>query len=156
MSKIPLQDTNWQESWAAGKIGFHQSQTNPSLVRHAPLIQPGQKVLVPLCGKSLDLWYLQSIGWQCTGVELVEQAIVDFFAEADVVPQRNSAVFPRYTYQNIALIQRNIFATTAQDIGLQDALYDRAALVALPVPIREQYAEHVLSLLRPAHHLRLS
>mgnify|MGYP001582329041 FL=1 len=47
----------WRERWARNQIGFHLPEVNPYLQRHWPrlALAQGAKVLVPLCGKSLDL-----------------------------------------------------------------------------------------------------
>jgi len=47
----------------------------------------------------------------------------------------------------------DIFALTAETLGPVDAVYDRAALVALPEGIRGQYAAHVASITGTAPHL---
>ena len=47
----------WQERWARNEIGFHLREVNPYLQRHWPDLglAAGAQVLVPLCGKSLDI-----------------------------------------------------------------------------------------------------
>ena len=52
----------WHARWQENRIGFHLPQTHYLLVRYWPVLQagPGERVLVPLCGKSLDmLWLLE-------------------------------------------------------------------------------------------------
>ncbi|MNP32022.1 Thiopurine S-methyltransferase [compost metagenome] len=53
----------WQARWAENQIGFHQRETNPYLERYWSQLQlpTGCQVLVPLCGKTLDmLWKTSS------------------------------------------------------------------------------------------------
>ena len=73
----------WHTRWQENRIGFHQPDTNPLLVRHWPAMQvsPGARVLVPLCGKSLDLLWLLEQDLQVTGVEISRIAVEALFAE---------------------------------------------------------------------------
>ena len=81
--------TFWQERWARDQIGFHQQKVNGYLRRHwsALGLAKGAAVLVPLCGKSLDLVWLAEQGHAVIGVELAERAVQDFFVERDMQPQ---------------------------------------------------------------------
>ena len=53
-----------------------------------PPVNPekGQTVLVPLCGKSKDLFWLHGLNLHVHGVELHDQTIGIFFAENEVLP----------------------------------------------------------------------
>ena len=42
-------------------------------------VQAGDNILVPLCGKSLDMLWLAERGFQVTGIEISELAVQDFF-----------------------------------------------------------------------------
>src|SRR5689334_25114233 len=79
----------WRERWKQGQHGFHRSDVNPALVEHWPRLGLDARaaVFVPLCGKSLDLWWLRDRGHAVTGVELSAIAVRDFFAEANVEPK---------------------------------------------------------------------
>ena len=144
MSTIPEQTTNWEQSWKEGRIGFHLSSANPSLVKYAQLLDGCTNILVPLCGKTLDMHFLHDKGHQIFGVELVQQAITDFFAEWNVSPtiDNNS-----YSHEGITLLESNIFAINTSNFPTLHGIFDRAALVALPPHIRAQYAQLLLSLL---------
>ena len=50
----------WLARWAKGRIGFHLPAPHPALERWWPRLDvaPQAKVLVPLCGKSLDMRWL--------------------------------------------------------------------------------------------------
>ena len=140
----------WQERWARNQIGFHLSEFNPYLQRHWPqlAVAEGSKVLVPLCGKSLDLVWLASHGLRVMGVELSEQAVEAFFSEQNLVPRitRRSA-FTVYQADLIEVWCGDFFALDAEALVGCAALYDRAALIALPPLMRAQYAEHLSRLL---------
>ncbi|KGE69798.1 MULTISPECIES: thiopurine S-methyltransferase [Pseudomonas] len=140
----------WQERWARNQIGFHLPEVNPYLQRHWPqlALAEGSKVLVPLCGKSLDLMWLASHGLRVMGVELSEQAVEAFFSEQNLVPRitRRNA-FTVYQADLIEVWCGDFFALDAEALIGCIALYDRAALIALPPLMRAQYAEQLSRLL---------
>ena len=140
----------WQERWARNQIGFHLPEVNPYLQRHwsqLALVE-GARVLVPLCGKSLDLMWLASHGLRVMGVELSEQAVEAFFSEQNLVPRitRRDA-FTVYQTDLIEVWCGDFFVLDAEALAGCTALYDRAALIALPPLMRAQYAEHLSRLL---------
>ena len=142
----------WQERWARNQIGFHLPEVNPYLQRHWPklALAEGAKVLVPLCGKSLDLMWLASLGYRVLGVELSEQAVEAFFSEQGLVPRISQrGVFKVYRADLIEVWCGDFFALDAEALADCSALYDRAALIALPPLMRAQYAEHLNALVRP-------
>ncbi len=142
----------WRERWARNQIGFHLHEVNPYLQRHWPslAVPASTKVLVPLCGKSLDLRWLASQGLRVMGVELSEQAVAAFFTEQDLVPliSRRGA-FTVYQAGSIEVWCGDFFAIDAQALAECGALYDRAALIALPPLMRARYAEHLNKSLPP-------
>jgi hypothetical protein len=151
----------WHSRWTAGQIGFHEGTPNAHLVAHVAVLGASRRVLVPLCGKSEDLVFLADHGHQVVGVELVESAVQAFFAEHGVTPLvSKEGSLTRYAAENITLLVGDFFATTPALLGPVDALYDRAALIALPAPMRSAYAKHVRALLPPGspgphHHRRV-
>ena len=138
----------WQERWARNQIGFHLPEVNPYLQRHWPGLAEGAKVLVPLCGKSVDLMWLASQGLRVLGVELSEQAVEAFFSEQNLTPRTTErGVFKVYQAGLIEIWCGDFFALGADALGDCVALYDRAALIALPPLMRARYAEHLNNLL---------
>ncbi|MGZ9669264.1 thiopurine S-methyltransferase [Pseudomonas sp. GNP014] len=145
-----MQPEFWHKKWASNQIGFHLSEVNPYLQRHWPeLSMPATaRVLVPLCGKSLDLTWLAGRGHQVLGIELSEKAIEDFFSEHQIQPQiSEKGAFKVYRSDAIELWCGDFFALTASDVADCVAFYDRAALIALPAPMRERYAAHLQQIL---------
>ena len=145
-----MQPEFWHKKWESNQIGFHQPEVNPYLQRHWPdLAIPAQaRVLVPLCGKSLDLLWLAGRGHQVLGVELSEKAVEDFFLEQQLQPQViEQGDFKVYRAGAIELWSGDFFSLTAADVAGCTALYDRAAVIALPPVMRERYAAHLQGLL---------
>ncbi|MGH8408361.1 MAG: thiopurine S-methyltransferase, partial [Pseudomonas sp.] len=136
----------WHERWARNQTGFHLPEVNPYLLRHWPGlgVANGAQVLVPLCGKSLDLVWLASIGHRVIGVELSEKAVEEFFSEQELMPQVSQrGAFKVFQAGSIELWCGDFFALDAGAVVGCTALYDRAALIALPPLMREQYAAHL-------------
>lgn len=137
----------WHERWQSQQIGFHEGAPNAQLVRFWPeLVHDKGRVFVPLCGKSADLAWLAGQGFEVVGAELSEIACAAFFAERGITPQREQdGPFVRWTAGAITLLQGDVFDVS----GSFDAVWDRAALVALPPALRPRYAAHLRALLRP-------
>ena len=141
-----MKEEFWKRRWQNNQIGFHAPVANPFLQQYWPNlgVAEGAQVLVPLCGKSLDLVWLASQGLRVMGVELVEQAVEDFFREQQLQPQvRQQGVFTVYQADAVEIWCGDIFALTADDVRECAALYDRAALIAFPPAMREAYALHL-------------
>jgi len=146
----------WQKRWQEGRIGFNQSMVNPLLIEYFNRLNltAGSRIFVPLCGKSIDMVWLATQGYDVVGVELVETAIQEFFAEQNIEPtvyqQADNPTMKYYqgqlSGQTITLWVADIFALAAKDIGSIDAVYDKAALIALPDDMRVRYSEQVRKL----------
>ncbi|HKS11466.1 MAG TPA: thiopurine S-methyltransferase [Pseudomonas sp.] len=148
----------WNKRWEDNQIGFHQPQVNTYLHNHWPSLglAPGSRVLVPLCGKSLDMLWLAAQGYRVLGVEISEKAVLDFFheqgLEADVLEQDG---FTRWRTAEIELWQGDFFDLRAEDVADCVAVYDRAALIALPPDMRERYVHHLSQVLPTASDILL-
>lgn len=140
----------WQERWTRHEIGFHLSEVNPCLLRHwhALQVSAGTGVLVPLCGKSLDMAWLAGQGHPVCGVELSERAVREFFADNGLpFSQRTEGAHQCYAEEGIRLLQGDFFGITPAQLDGCQCFYDRAALIALPVEMRQAYATHLTQLL---------
>ncbi|MGE6791960.1 thiopurine S-methyltransferase [Pseudomonas guineae] len=140
----------WQTRWSRSEISFHLAEVNPYLQRYWPALglAEGARVLVPLCGKSLDLAWLAAQGYQVIGVELAQRAVEDFFTEHELQPVVSEVgAFRRYQAGNVEIYCGDFFALSAQQLVGCVGLYDRAALIALPAPMRERYVAHLTQVL---------
>lgn len=140
----------WHQRWQQNQIGFHQQQINPHLQRYwsnLPL-SPKSRVFVPLCGKSGDMLWLMSMGFQVVGVELSPLAVASFFSENGLRPiVRRHGNFMIYQIDGLQIFCGDFFALQAEDVGRIDAVYDRASLVALPPEMRIEYVLRLSALL---------
>ena len=145
-----MQPQFWRERWAEGKIAFHEGAPNLYLADHAARLT-GMSVLVPLCGKTEDLAFLAAHNHTVVGIELVEDAVAAFFSEHGLTPHiERRGPLTVYSSGAVTVIAGDIFAVTREDVGPIDALYDRAALVALPAELRVRYIAHLRTLLTAA------
>lgn len=139
----------WREKWAKGETAFHQREANPLLVEHMARLElpPGSRVFLPLCGKTKDIAWLLTQGYRVCGAELVETAVEQLFDELGVAPviapERTGR---RYSAAGLDIFVGDLFALSVDALGAVDAVYDRAALVALPQAMRERYAVHLTAL----------
>jgi thiopurine S-methyltransferase len=137
----------WHGRWARNDIhGFHGPLPNALLVAHFPTlaVPAGGRVFVPLCGKTRDIHWLLAQGHRVVGAELSELAVRQLFSEVGFEPAVHQlGELSRYSGPGIDILVGDIFQVTRDLIGPVDAIYDRAALVALPESMRARYAEHV-------------
>ena len=140
----------WHERWLTGQTGFHQSAVHPLLERWWPSLDvpAGARVYVPLCGKSLDMAWLADRGYRVVGSELSPIAIREFFAAAGLAEHHATVGdFISHTAGAFEILEGDALALTPQVAGPLGAFYDRAALVALPSGMREQYFATLAALL---------
>ena len=156
----------WQTRWQEKRIGFNQSDVNPLLIKYfSELNLPvGSRIFVPLCGKSIDMVWLAHQGFDVVGIELVESAAQEFFIEQatsyTVIEHSKQTDIKCYQGEiagrTIDLWVADIFTLSADDIGHVDAVYDRAALIAMPAEMRTQYSEKIRTLSCNASQLLLT
>lgn len=140
----------WHKRWADNQIGFHQMQVNPYLQAHWPALAlaRGSRVLVPLCGKSLDLAWLAGQGYRVLGVELSRRAVEGFFREHGLEPEVSQrGGFEVWRCAEVEVWCGDFFALQAQDLADCAGVYDRAALIALPPEMRLRYMRLLAELL---------
>lgn len=140
----------WIERWQENDIGFHQLEINPYLQTRWQQLSliPNSQVFVPLCGKSKDLLWLVENGYQVLGVELSPLAVEDFFQENNLTPIiKKQAGFKSYSIDNLEILCGDFFSLTIEHMQTISAVFDRAALVALPPELREQYSQHLIKVL---------
>ena len=107
-------------------------------------------MLVPLCGKSLDMSWLAANGFEVLGIELTQTAVEQFFSEQQVEPQiRQQGAFKVYEAGPVTILCGDVFALTATDVASCVGLYDRAAMIAFPPEMRAAYARHLTQILAP-------
>ncbi|MHB1565478.1 MAG: thiopurine S-methyltransferase [Acidiferrobacter sp.] len=148
----------WHARWHENRIGFHKNEVNELLRRYFTRLAPPPEstVFVPLCGKSLDLFWLRDQGCRVLGVELSPLAVEALYNEqAQVAARSGRGDFLQYAAADVTILLGDYFALTAAITGPIGAVYDRAALIALPPEDRPPYARQMTTLLAPGTRMLL-
>ena len=146
----------WHRKWENNDIAFHENSTNPLLVHYFNQLSlaEGSRLFIPLCGKTLDIAWLLSKGYRVAGAELSTLAIEQLFAALELKPTLSTiGEIDHYSAKNIDIFVGDIFDLSGKLLGKVDAVYDRAALVALPEIMRTKYASHVTEITNNAPQL---
>ena len=141
----------WLEKWESNEIGFHQETANEMLETWWPEVgaPEGGAVLVPLCGKSLDMCWLAERGHRVVGLEISPLACEAFFEGLKLKPRIETGALRCLSAGPYRILQGDFFAAGAEDVGPVSAFYDRAALVAMPPEMQPAYVRQLLRLLAP-------
>ena len=149
----------WLQRWENNDIGFHQHEANPLLTQYFRTLSlaEGGRLFLPLCGKTRDIGWLLSKGYRVAGAELSELAIEQLFAELGATLEVSGAGELRhYQAPGIDIFVGDLFQLTGKMLGPVDAIYDRAALVALPEETRQRYAAHLMEITNGAPQLLIT
>lgn len=150
----------WHDKWQRNEIGFHNSEVHPLLLRYWPTLAlpDDARVLVPMAGKSLDVLWLSEQGFSVAAAELSRLAADAFFAEHNWPARKTErARHVVYSHGQLEFWVGDFFALRDENLPAFDAVYDRAALIALPPEMRKRYADTLAALLKPgAQYLLIS
>ncbi|WP_306144756.1 thiopurine S-methyltransferase [Roseibium sp. MMSF_3412] len=151
-----MEPSFWENRWREGKTAFHEGAVNVHLARHFPALKldPGARVFLPLCGKSVDIDWLLARGCRVSGSELSKEAVVAVFERLEVTPDiERVRDLHRYASNGLVVWQGDFFKLRNTDLGPVEAVYDRAALVAMPPSMRDSYVGHLRRLCGPVPQL---
>lgn len=149
----------WHQKWKKNEIAFHEGKANAHLVSFFKdlSLPKGSRVFVPLCGKTLDIAWLLAGGYRVAGAELSEIAVRQLFADLGVEPGISAAgKLTRFSAKDIDIFVGDIFDLSRELLGPVDAIYDRAALVALPAQMRNRYTTHLMEITNKAPQLLIT
>ena len=130
-----MQHDFWHNKWQTNNIGFHLDQPHSLLTQYLSSLNLAKnaRIFVPLCGKSLDLAWLLDQGYHVIGIDLSPVAIQDLMSNLGLnFKETQIGGLTYYQHAQIELFTGNFFELTADHLGKIDAIYDRAALIALP------------------------
>lgn len=146
----------WHERWARNEIGFHEGTPNEQLQRHFHKLQLAANswVFVPMCGKTNDIGWLLEQGYRVKGAELNEGAVLELFAHLGLTPTLTEhGSLKRYSAAALEIYCGDIFALDQALLGHIDAVYDRAAIIALPDAMRQRYSQLLIDITEQAPQL---
>lgn len=139
----------WHSRWQENKIGFHVDEVNPYLLSNWGKlgVAAPATVFLPLCGKSVDIVWFINQGFQVEAVELSSIAIESFIKEQGLTAEHTrQGDWQIWAGKGFRIWCGDYFNLTSQQLGNIDAVYDRAALIALPEEMRQNYVFHMKSL----------
>ena len=163
--------TRWNAGWEGGRYstpgnGFHRAEPNIHLVTYVEKLLAGRpadgaRVLVPLCGKSVDMPFMASRGASVVGVEGAPRAVREFFEEntSEAPTKRSVGKFEAHCANDLASVQLflgDFFDLESSTAGKFDAVWDRGSLVAIEPALRERYAQTIKGCLSPGAKYLLS
>lgn len=149
----------WETAWAERRIGFHQPDVNEDLRAQAGWFLEGgpHRVLVPLCGKTVDMAWMAAQGHEVVGIELTEQGVNEFLAEQGLSPEVSSVGrFTAYRAGRLTILRGDVFDLATAGEAPFDRIWDRAAMVALPADLRARYQELLAVLIHEGATLLLN
>ena len=180
MAATPALQQMWQNKWTKFNTKnvqpvWHAKSAHTLLVRHltdlvgagTELSKESKSILVPLCGKTVDMVHMQQLGCSVVGVDIVPNAMTDFRAETSdkykwLEPQAvkegmRHSIESAIGGARLELFRGDFFNLEALSAlsGQFDYCLDRAGLAALPPTLHERYAGRIEELLKPGGRLLL-
>ena len=149
----------WHQRWESRELGFHEPSGNALLAKwfHELGLVNGQRIFVPLCGKTRDIAWLLSQGLRVVGAELSERAVRELFQDLRIEPEISvTEAFNVYSGPDIDVFVGDFFELSGAMLGEVDAIYDRAALVAMPKHLRVKYSKRLIEITNRSPQLVIS
>ena len=137
---------DWLHFWENNETNWHSDTITQELAEYFELfeLEPGDKVFVPLCGKSLDMIYIVNQGFSVVGVEVSEFGIRQFFKENDLKYTVTKVDdFYLYSSENLEIYCGDFFSLTSKHLNNVKAVLDRKSLIALEPDLRQKYVKHL-------------
>lgn len=144
----------WQKRWQMGNTRWHRSDVHPSLAKYfdSRILQDkfpmgGARILVPLCGKTVDMAHLalkRKVN-EVVGVDGVPQALQEFIEEnPDLEIQETNQGIGIWKGFSTTLINADFFELDLVTAGgTFDGAWDRGALVAIEPRLRAAYVQQL-------------
>lgn len=152
--------STWDSKWKGRRLGTgNHSKTNLYLIEYYDWLKAGReasqvRVLVPLCGMSVDMKWLYDKGHTIVGVEAIQQPVEYFFNQNSIAHHKSTS---NCVEGNVIIYESNdgrlkvfvcdFFKFNVGCAGLMDAVWDRGSIVAIQPKMRLQYIELMKSLL---------
>lgn len=139
----------WQSRWQKNNIGWHMNDVHPQLIKLWPrlLFTSNPRVLVPLCGKNIDMQWMAGQGSYVIGVEISHRALQEFMdKQQQKFREVSSHDFKIYKSDSFELWEGDFFRLPTSKTPAIDLIYDKTSIVALPPDMRTNYAQKLLAL----------
>ena len=144
---------------------FTLPDVNPNLLQHLHLLAPERPstILVPLCGRSVDLAYLAERKHSVVGIDAVAEPLrriaSDFGGGFEPISQTDGmSSFSCRRLPSLTLIHGDVFALLEKVPELRgacDGVWDRGGLTSIGGPSRARYLRILADSLKPGGGLLL-
>jgi len=163
----------WERRWTGGEIAFHLQDVHHSLVKffkhlagdNNSVTDAPRRILVPLCGKTVDMTFMQSRGHKVTGIDGVRLAAEQYITEQGmkVIQTTKQDGFEVLELQHgnghtsfpMRFVVGDFFRIRPSVIGTFEACWDRGSLVAIDPPSRKEYVAAITAVLEKGARILL-
>ena len=137
---------DWLHFWENNETNWHSDTITQELVEYFELfeLELGDKVFVPLCGKSLDMLYIMNQSFSVVGVEISEIGVRQFFRENNLTYKITRVDdFDLYSSENLEIYCGDFFSLTSKHLNNVKAVLDSKSLIALEPDLRQKYVKYL-------------
>jgi len=146
----------WINCYAAGTMPWHLKDVNHFLKKYITTLTEnkdvsGKRVLIPLCGKTVDMKFLYEQGLTVVGIELLDVAIQSFATENNMLlTAETKESYTIHTFdERLKIFQGDLFQFTPDMLGgLFDFWWDCGSLTAMVNEEDHKYMQLILSLMK--------
>jgi thiopurine S-methyltransferase len=153
--KVRWEETEGNVSWQAPAVDQHLQDHLKDLTVVGGATT---SIFVPWCGKSLDVPWLSSQGYDVVGVELSEIGVVQLFEENGIpysVTEKEGFSVYEAKDRKMKVFLGDFYNLTPGLVGVFEAVWDNNAFGAAEVADREKYISVLLSILTPKGRILL-
>jgi len=153
MSEVQVKENlkYWENRYKTRCFQWHIDQVHPQLLKYLGELtnlgegkQESLKFFVPLCGKSKDIPFLLSLGFEVFGIEVVASVIQEFSKENDIELEFDEG---KHLYSSkdgkLKIYCEDMFKCPIEEYGPFDCIWDRASFIALDYAFRPAYMDVV-------------
>ncbi|GFR60726.1 thiopurine S-methyltransferase [Elysia marginata] len=156
----------WQQRYDGGDTYWLRKEATAMLVKHYNKLNPegkAQNMLLPLCGKSVDLDWLSSqgvplvVGVDCLLAVLREVSVRSgqSWIQTQVSESGSDFQLLERSDGKMKLYSGDMLRFSTEIAGTFDAMWERGSLIILPPTDINKYAELLKSLLNPGGRILL-
>jgi len=146
----------WASYYTEDTLPWHLKDVNHNLKKHITTLTEnkdasGIRILIPLCGKTVDMKFLYEQGFTVVGIEFSDIAIQSFAAENNIpLTAEVKEGYTIHTFDDrLKIFQGDLFDFTPEKLrGLFDYWWDCGSLTAMVNEEDHEYIKLILSLMK--------
>lgn len=148
---------DWEYRWGKNQTQFHMNKVHPMLQKYLDKLTKGKKnlrIFLPLCGKSKDLEWLASQGYEVIGCDCADKGCKEFFEENEIpyetspIKGIDGTIYRATNDKKITLYKCDYFALNEKITGKFDCIWDRGSFVAISVKDRDKYSKITTAMMK--------